>query len=185
MCPCLSSAVVSFCLFIVCIYYTLKKKVSLYFCTNCSSLLLILYSAVSSFIGVQRYKRVIIIILHLPRIKALSVSDCHFNTRQEGSDQHFNTRQEGSDPHFNTRQEGSDWHFNTKKEGSDHHFNTRQEGSDRHFNTRQKGRGWNRPYSRTCASPSKKKGQSPEEFPLLIVLLSNTQAEKKQNNWER
>ena len=37
--------------------------VSLYFCINCSSIRLILYSAVSSFIGVWRYIRVIIIII--------------------------------------------------------------------------------------------------------------------------
>lgn len=36
---------------------------SLYFCANCSSVLLIVYSAVSSFVGVQRYITVIIIFL--------------------------------------------------------------------------------------------------------------------------
>ena len=63
-CPCLSSTVVSFGLLIVCIYDTVKQKQKkLYFCTNCPSVLLILYSTVSSFWGVVLYKNYYLLLL--------------------------------------------------------------------------------------------------------------------------
>ena len=43
------------------IYNTLEKKVSLYHCTNFPSVLLILYSAASSFLGVSSSVKVTVI----------------------------------------------------------------------------------------------------------------------------
>ena len=55
LCPCLSSAVVSFGCWLYVYIVKKKKEVSLYFCTNCPLILLILYSAMSSFLGTALY----------------------------------------------------------------------------------------------------------------------------------